>query len=74
MRNKIKQACNFHLILLDIPSSLMLSVKNSGDVFLLSNNLFLEKPCILLQTTVTKKVKITMTNIIDQSKKINIYD
>ena len=50
----MKQACNFQLILLDIPSGLILSVKNSGDVFLLSNNLFLKKAFILLQKTVTE--------------------
>ena len=67
-----------------LPSSLILSVKNRGDGFLLSNNLFLKIAYILLQITVkehednsnitvTKKVKITMKNIIFQNKS-NIYD
>ena len=67
--------------MLDFPSSLMLSVKNSGDVFLLSNNLLLKKAFILKKKiscnsniTVTKEVKITMKNIIYKSKKINIHD
>ena len=70
----------------DIRSRMILSVKNRGDgFFLLSKNLFLKKPYILLQKTVTeysynsnitvtKKVKITMANIICQNKKSNIYD
>ena len=54
-------------------------------VFLLSNILFLKKAYIQLQKTVTeysynsnitvtKKVEITMTNIIYQNKVSNIYD
>ena len=86
MRSKIKQACNFHLVLLDIPFSLILFVINIGDgVFLLSNNLVLKMVDILLQKivteysynsniAVTKRVKITMYhNIIYQNKISNIW-
>ena len=86
MKYKIKQARNFHLILFDIPSGLILSLKNRGDgFFLLSNNLFLKKAYTVLQKTVTEynyisniivaeKVNIIKTNKIYQHKKGNIYD